>query len=176
MSRRLVVALVTVGFLGSVVVAAPASQAESSTVCVGRGDAFELRPGLSMAAGSGTGVTVVAGQVQCTGPLDGYQPTGPITSRHFFTYGDHRANTCTHFEARGWVDYYVPTSNGIVVLRNNFTGGIKLSDPADAMVIHGDHLTGRAFVQSVEGDCVTTPLTKMEVGWVGQWHDKGRNR
>jgi hypothetical protein len=121
-----------------------------------------------------TGVTVAVGHVECTGPLDGYQPIGPITTRHFFTYGDRSPNDCTRLEASGWVDYFVPTVTGVVVLRNHFTGGIKASDPADAMVIHGDRLTGRAFVQSVEGDCITTPLTKMEVGWIGQWHDQRR--
>ena len=148
--------------------------AAANTVCVGRSDLARLSPGLSMTPGSGTGVTEVVGQVQCTGPLDGYQPVGPITTRHFFTYGQRGPNPCADFDAKGWVDYFVPTGTGVVVLRNNFTAAIRWSDPADAMVIHGDHLTGRAFVQSVEGDCVTSPLTKMEVGWIGQWHDKGR--
>jgi hypothetical protein len=176
MQLRLLVALVAVLIAVVAAPVTPRSWAVTNTICVGRSDKFELTPGLSMTPGSGTGVTVAVGHVECTGPLDGYQPTGPITSRHFFTYGVRSPNDCTRFEAKGWVDYFVPTATGLVVLRNNFTGGIKLSDPADAMVIHGDHLTGRAFVQSVEGDCITAPLTKMEVGWVGQWHDQPRTR
>jgi hypothetical protein len=172
MYHRRLVALVSTVVAAWTLPLTAVSSAATETVCVGRGDAFELNPGLSMTPSSGTGVTVAVGQVQCTGPLDGYQPTGPITTRHFFTYG----GTCSEFEGKGWVDYFVPTATGLVVLRNNFTGGIKLSDPADAMVIHGDHLTGRAFVQSVEGDCVTSPVTKMEAGWVGQWHDQGRTK
>jgi hypothetical protein len=174
MHRRRLVALVSMVVAAWTLPLTAVGSAAGNTVCVGRGDAFELSPGLSMTPSSGTGVTVVVGQVQCTGPLDGYQPVGPITSRHFFTYGYRGPNTCTHFEAKGWVDYFVPTASGVVVLRNNFTGGYKPSDPADAMVIHGAHLTGRAFDQSVEGDCVTSPWIKVEVGWVGQWHDKGR--
>jgi hypothetical protein len=172
MRGRRLVALVSTMAAGWTVPMTSAGSAEANTVCVGRSDVFELSPGLSMTPGSGTGLTVAVGQVQCTGPLDGYEPTGPITSRHFFTYG----GTCSEFEGKGWVDYFVPTATGLVVLRNNFTGAIKLSDPADAMVIHGDHLTGRGFVQSLEGTCVTSPVTKMEVGWIGQWHDQPRTR
>lgn len=170
-NRRLVV-LVSVIAAGWTVPMTSTGWAEANTVCVGRSDLYRLSPGLSMTPGSGTGATEVAGQVQCTGPLDGYQPVGPITTRHVFTYGQRGPNPCADLDTKGWVDYSVPTANGLVVLRNNFTGRIKLSDPADAMVIHGDHLTGRAFVQSVEGNCVTSPMTKMEVGWVGEWHDK----
>lgn len=173
--RRLLILVSTVVAAWTVPLTSVGSAA-ANTVCVGRSDLFRLTPGLSMTPGSGTGVTEVVGQVQCTGPLDGNQPVGPITSRHVFTYGDRVPNDCSRLEAKGWVDYFVPTASGLVVLRNNFTGGIKLSDPADAFVIHGDHLTGRGFVQSVEGDCVTSPLTKMEVGWIGQWHDGGRNQ
>ncbi|HEV3363244.1 MAG TPA: hypothetical protein VG795_03750 [Acidimicrobiia bacterium] len=170
MRGRRLVALVSTIVAGWTVPLNSPVWAEAKTICIGRSDAFVLRPGLSMTPTSGAGVTVAVGQVECTGPLDGHEPTGPITSRHVFTYG----GTCSEFEAKGWVDYFVPTATGLVILRNNFTGGINLSDPADAMVIHGDHLTGRAFVQSFEGDCVTSPVTRMEVGWVGQWHDKGR--
>ena len=172
-SRRLV-ALVSTVVAASTVPLATVRWAAANTVCVGRSDLFRLTPGLSTTPSSGTGVTEMMGQVQCTGPLDGHRPTGPITSRHVFTYGNRGPDSCSEFDAKGWVDYFVPTADGVVVLRNNFTGGVTLSDPADAFVIHGDHLTGRAFVQSVEGDCVTTPVTKMEVGWVGQWHDGGR--
>lgn len=61
-----------------------------------------------------------------------------------------------------------------MVRRNHFTATLyPLSDPANAGAFTGERLSGRAFIQSVEGDCVNSPLTSIEVGWIGTWHGKG---
>ena len=71
MSRRLFVALVTAGLLGSMLAAAPASLAESSTICIGRQDTMQLSPGLSLAPTTGPVNTVVDGTQECNGPVEG---------------------------------------------------------------------------------------------------------
>jgi hypothetical protein len=124
-----------------------------------------------MQPSSGTATTVVTGTVHCTGPVDGHQPTGAISTRHFFRYGYMDPDTCSDMEMAGWVDYSVPTKAGVIVVRNHFTETVKpFSDPARAFTFEGDRFSGRAFIQSTEGDCVTTPLTAIEFGWIARCH------
>jgi hypothetical protein len=174
MNRRLFVALVTAGFLGSVSAAAPASMAESSTICTGRQDTMQLNPGLSLEPTTGPVVTVVDGTQECTGPVEGYQPTGPIRTRHSFTYGYADPDTCGKITAKGWNDYFIPTAGGIVVLRNHFTGGLDPSSdpPANSGSFEGERTSGRFSLKPIEGDCVNSPLTRIEVSWISTWHGK----
>jgi hypothetical protein len=159
----------TAGFLGSVLAAAPASQAESSTVCIGRTDIMQITPGWSQKPTSGTVITVVDGTEECNGPVEGYQPTGPIRTRHSVTYGYANPDTCpTKLTVKGWVDHAIPTADGIVVLRNNITGGLDPSSDAPARwgTFEGDRDSGRFWFRPLEGDCIHSPMTRVEAGWI----------
>jgi hypothetical protein len=167
-SRRLLVALMTAGFLGAVLAAAPASQAQSSTTCIGRQDVMQITPGWSLEPTTGSMVTVVDGTEECNGPVEGYQPTGPIRTRHSVTYGYVDPDTCSRFTVKGWIDRSIPTADGIVVLRVYFTGGLDPSSdpPARWGTFEGDRDSGRFWFRPIEGDCVHSPLTRVEAGWI----------
>jgi len=174
--RRLRAALVTAAFFGSWLAAAPAGQAGSSTFCFGRADIVQLTPGWSFKATTGTGSTVVDGTQDCTGPLEGHQPTGPVATHHEFVYGQRRGSTCTDLDAKGWLDYAIPTANGVVHIRNNFTATLHpLSDPPGRSgTYNGDHDDGRFFLRPIEGDCVHSPLTRLEAAWISTWSSEPR--
>ena len=112
MSRRLRAALVTAAFSGSWLAAAPAGQAESSTFCVGSADIVQITPGWSLEPTTGTVSTVIDGTQQCTGPIEGHQPTGTMRTHHEMVYGYLQPNTCRDIDAKGWVDYSIPTADG----------------------------------------------------------------
>jgi hypothetical protein len=176
-SRRLLVAVVTAGFLSSVLAAAPASQAESSTICIGRSEILQIAPGLSRNPTTGTGITTANGSEECSGSVEGHQPTGTISTRHDMVYGYLDPDTCSGQEYKGWVDHSIPTAGGVVVIRNHFTATFEPSSdpPVTSGTFQGERLSGRFWLRPLEGDCVTTPLTRIEVGWIGIWHGKGRS-
>lgn len=123
---------------------------------------------------TGTITTVVNGTEECNGPIEGYQPTGTIRTRHSVTYGYLDPDTCSGVEGKGFADHSIPTANGIVVLRNPFTATFNpLSDPpARSGTFVGERFSGRFWLRPIEGDCVNSPLTRIEVGWFGNWHGK----
>jgi hypothetical protein len=175
-SRRLVVVLVTAGFLGSVLAAAPASQAESSTICIGRQDIIRITPGFSLEPTTGTASTVVDGKLQCNGPLEGYRPTGTISTHHEMTYGYLRSDTCSELDVKGAIDYSIPTADGIVVITNHITGTFHPSSdpPGKSGTFDGDYTSGRFWFTPMEGDCVHSPLTRLEAGWISTWRSERR--
>ena len=131
------------------------------------------RTSIGMEPSTGTVNTVVAGSEECNGPIEGYQPTGTIHTRHYFAYGYVDPDTCDAIEVKGWADHSIPTASGLVVLRNPFTAALKLSDPAHAGAFKGERFSGQALIRPVEGDCIHSPMIKMEAGWIGHWHGKG---
>jgi hypothetical protein len=172
MGERRLVALFTAGLLGAALTFAPVSRAASETTCIGRAEVFQINPGISMEPSSGMVMTVVAGSEECNGPVEGYQPTGTIHTRHVFAYGYVDPDTCSAIEVKGWADHSIPTAHGLVVLRNHFTAAMNLSDPAHAGAFKGERFSGQAVIRPVEGDCIKAPMTKMEAGWIGHWHGK----
>jgi hypothetical protein len=174
--RRLRTALVTAAFFGSWLAAAPAGQAESSTLCVGSADIMQITPGWSLQPTRGTGITVIEGTQECTGPLEGYQPTGPMRTRHEMVYGYLQPNTCSDIDAKGWVDYSIPTADGVVAIRNHVTATLHPSSdpPGKSGTFSGDHASGRFFLRPIEGDCVNSPLTRLEARWISTWDSERR--
>jgi hypothetical protein len=173
MGERRLIALLTTGLLGAALTFAPVSHGAPETTCIGRAEVFQLSPGISMEPSTGTVNTVVAGSEECNGPIEGYQPTGTIHTRHYFAYGYVDPDTCDAIEVKGWADHSIPTASGLVVLRNPFTAALKLSDPAHAGAFKGERFSGQALIRPVEGDCIHSPMIKMEAGWIGHWHGKG---
>ena len=176
MSRHLFVAVTTAALFGSGLMAAPAGRADSSTTCFGRADIVQVVPGWSFEPTTGTGASVVDGTQDCTGPLEGHQPTGPVATHHEFVYGQRRGSTCTDLDAKGWVDYSIPTVNGVVHIRNNFTATLHpASDPpGKSGTFDGDHDDGHFFLRPIEGDCVHSPLIRFEAAWISTWDSEPR--
>ena len=174
MSRRRVVAMVVVGMLGiSVGVAPPASAAE--TECTGSAE-MTVSPGMSQEPTSGTQAGR-KGTEQCTGPLNGADPTGDPTVEWDGRYGTANPDTCAG-GGEGWgVAYHaVPTRDGARVVRNVFTitfGGLE--NGLMSGVFKGDYFSGTFTFRPLEGDCVTAPVTKVAVEFKGTWHDYRAN-
>lgn len=172
--RRLAI-LIATAILGFIWTDTSVSQAGLSTVCTGRAEMMELTPGWSIEPTTGTIMTVVNGTEECNGPIEGYQPTGIIRTRHSIAYGYVDPDTCSAQEVKGFADHLIPTADGILVLRNPFTATFNpLSDPPGTSgTFEGERFSGRFWYRPIEGDCVKSPLTRIEAGWVGTWHGKG---
>jgi len=170
-SRRVLAAVATAGILAAVGQPASAGQAEPSTICIGRQDIMQISPGWSSEPTTGTGATVADGTLECNGPLEGYQPTGPIRTHHEMVYGYLHPDTCSDLEVKGTLDYTIPTEAGIVVITNHFTGTFQPSSdqPGRSGTFEGDHTSGRFWLRPIDGDCVHAPLTRLEAGWISTW-------
>lgn len=146
-------------------------------LCIGRADIIQVAPGWSLEPTTGTATTVIDGKEECNGPVEGYHPTGPIGTHHEMTYGYLQPNTCSDLEVKGWLDYSIPTADGVVVIRNHFTGTFHPSSdpPGKAGTFDGDHSSGRFWLTPIEGDCVHSPLTRFEAGWIATWDSERRS-
>jgi hypothetical protein len=173
MSRRYLVAMLCPAALGGLIpIQAEASQ---STSCIGRAEVMLISPGWSSTPTAGTVETQARGIEECHGPMDGHQPTGPVRTHHSILYGWRDPDTCSTLEFKGHADHHIPTATGVVIIRNHFTGNL---DPVKEGVMtasfQGTKFSGRFGAQPLEGDCITAPLTRMEVFWQGTWHGTGR--
>jgi hypothetical protein len=95
----------------------------------------------------------LTGTAECTGTIDGATVTGPGS----FDVTIQEVANCTQLAGQGEFVLQVPTTDGTRTVAGTFdvTGG------SAGAVLTGD-LTGTAHVTEVlEGDCVTTPLTRV---------------
>jgi hypothetical protein len=160
-------ALITVLALASLVVlpAAPARAAETGPICVGY-DVLEISPGLSASEPSTGTVNHVGplGQENChAGDPLGYKATGPIGIEHHITY----SGTCAEPVLKGYALHHIPTAEGVKTIRNDFTAGLG--------TFEGRKFSGAYTVQMLEGDCMSTPLTKFRTDYVGYFNDNSRD-
>ncbi|MGH9035953.1 MAG: hypothetical protein ACRD0O_09320 [Acidimicrobiia bacterium] len=172
MSQRpagLVVGLV--GLVGLPLGIIPAVRAEPTTVCTGR-EVFRVAPGLSMEPTTGTIQTAgEPGSEECSGTVEGHQPTGTVRTVHSALYGYLDPDTCHALEVKAYADHSIPTADGVVTYRNHFTASFNPSkDGVMSGAFEGDHFSGRFSLRPLEGDCVNSPLTMFEGYWVGTWH------
>jgi hypothetical protein len=95
----------------------------------------------------------LTGTADCTGTIDGATVTGPGT---FAVTIEETAN-CTQLAGQGEFVLQVPTTDGTKTVAGTF----DVSGTSAGADLTGD-LTGSAHVTEVlEGDCVTTPLTRV---------------
>lgn len=169
--RSLLRGLVAVGLLGSVLTAAPAGQAQQATECNAKA-IMTMRPGISETPSSGTHIGR-EGTEECNGPIQGAEPTGSVAVDWDGRYGTSDPDTCSRGgEAWGVANHYVPTKDGTKTFRVIFTakfGGI--SGGLLSGTFEGDYFSGTFSVRPIEGDCVTSPITKADVTFKGTWHD-----
>lgn len=170
-SRRLHVSLLTVGLLGPVLAGAPPSHAQPATECTSE-MVMRLRPGISETPSAGT-ANGREGVQECNGPVLGEQPTGEIGHDFDGRYGTDGPDTCSG-GGEGWgvANHYVPTKNGTKTFRNIFTykfGGV--SGGIVSGTFEGDYFSGTFSIRPLEGDCVTSPVTKGDLTVKGTWHE-----
>jgi hypothetical protein len=95
----------------------------------------------------------LTGTANCTGTIDGATVTGPGT----FAVTIQETANCTQLAGQGEFVLQVPTTDGVKTVAGTF----DVSGTSAGAVLVGD-LTGTAHVTAVlEGDCVTTPLTRV---------------
>ncbi|MGH8973698.1 MAG: hypothetical protein ACRD0C_10905 [Acidimicrobiia bacterium] len=165
-------ALLATGLLVSVVTVTPTSRAESGTMCTGR-EIFRVTPGLTWSDPTTGTIKTAAdqGNEECSGPIEGHQPTGTVRTVHSALYGYLDPDTCGALEVKAYADHSIPTATGVVTFRNNFTASFNPGkDGVMSGAFEGDHFSGRFGLRPLEGDCVNSPLTMFEGYWVGTWH------
>jgi hypothetical protein len=179
MHTCLLVVSVAVALVGSVSTAASGAPngTQAETVCT-NGESREVisfTPGVSETPTVGSWFSSGdVGTEECTGPVLGYEPTGPVTIRHNGgRLGTNDPDTCsTGGEGFGVATHTIPTKNGTKTIVNTFTftyGG--LSHGAITGTFEGDYYSGTVVFEVLEGDCVTKPITKARIAFAGTWHD-----
>jgi hypothetical protein len=133
---------------------------------------MRLRPGISETPSAGTAYGR-EGVQECNGPVLGEQPTGEIGHDFDGRYGTDGPDTCSR-GGEGWgvANHYVPTKNGTKTFRNIFTykfGGV--SGGIVSGTFEGDYFSGTFSIRPLEGDCVTSPVTKADLTVKGTWHE-----
>ena len=138
--------------------------------------AFEiiLDPGLSMEPSTGMHFSDGPGTLDCHGPVNGAQPTGTGTLSEDGPYGTVDPDSCTSGgEATGTDHLTIPTADGPQQINSEFTAVFgKLSNEGGVV---GGEFTGTRFSGTfkftvVEGDCVTSPVTRVRLTGEGLIH------
>jgi hypothetical protein len=144
--------------------------ASAATSCQVR-DALKANPGLSTKSSKGTvksNPTKGPNDVKCNGTVEGAKVTGPGKISTDADYGDESANgsTCTTPEGRGdgVQTITIPTDKGMKTIKNTFTFTYR-SNPKGVwdIEVKGDKFSGKGTAHPTSGDCVSKPVTELEV-------------
>ncbi|MGH9035223.1 MAG: hypothetical protein ACRD0O_05610 [Acidimicrobiia bacterium] len=175
MYRRTIITLVVLAILGVVPLGtAPAGAAERTaenphpddTHCLAEFD-IVLSPGLSSVPSSGTLTTNgETGTITCEGPIKGYQAVGLGRRGEVGRYGTDGPDTCASGgEAEVSFSFTIPTAGG----DQHVVGTLTVDyGPLEGGNFYGGTLTGPQMygkfeVVPLEGNCVTTPVTRVHV-------------
>jgi hypothetical protein len=133
-----------------------------------------LDPGLSMEGSTGRHFSDGLGTIDCDGPVNGHPATGSGTLGEDGPYGTEDPDSCMAGGEGTGIDYLtIPTANGPQKIASEFTVTFgKLSN--EGGLFHGE-FTGSRFngtfeFRALEGDCVTSPVTKAAVRGQGVIH------
>lgn len=125
-----------------------------------------VSPGLSNAPSSGTFTSNgETGTITCHGPINGWQPTGIGSRAEAGDYGVKDPDTCGGGEASFTFSFTIPTVGG----NQHVTGtGTATYGPLQGAAPYGGTFTGERMygkfqATPVEGDCVTSPVTKIHL-------------
>lgn len=148
---------------------APASvtAAESGTECEATFD-LVIEPGFTSEPSSGTfgPLNGEPGTIECEGPVNGEEPTGPGTWTVSGNYGAEDGASCqSGGEGDGTQEWSVPTDGGEeqVVNEITFTFGALQGGGGFGGEFVGDTYDGDFEVTPKKGDCVSEPLTEITV-------------
>ena len=158
------VLLTVIAALAAVVGFASGGSAAGPTSCTFTVD-LTMSPGLSHQGTSGTldsgGQT---GTVNCDGPVDGHQPTGPGTFGTTGRYGTQGPDGCaTGGEGDGTQDFTLPTAGSSTSVRNTMTFNYGAKDGGVGGDIKGDRYSGTFEVRPKKGDCFNSPVTEITI-------------
>lgn len=163
--------VLAVGLLTAVLSTAPVSGAQQPTEC-NTTTVLNFRPGLSETPGSGT-YNAREGTEECNGPIQGEQPTGPVSVDLDGRYGTSDPDTCSEGgEAWGVAKHNVPTKDGTKTFTVIYT--VKFGGISGGLVsgtFNGDYFSGTFTFRPVQGDCISAPVTKAELKFKGTWHE-----
>lgn len=160
--------LATIGMAGlllAVPMVTEEATAESGTVCKARAD-FTFSPGFVREGNTGTWTTGgETGTVTCDGPVNGKTPTGPGTYGASGKYGTEDPDDCSNAEGVYQNSITIPTADGPQRVTNegDWTAGAFQGGGAFGGTFTGKTADGSFESTPKEGDCVTKPLTKMDI-------------
>ncbi|MGH8990146.1 MAG: hypothetical protein ACRDZ7_01300 [Acidimicrobiia bacterium] len=135
---------------------------------------MDFSPGFWREGNSGTLTTNgETGTVTCDGPVNGKQPTGPGTFGASGRYGTEDPDTCSDIEGVFENSSTLPTGDGEENFKNKGTwaAGTFKGGGAFGGDFSGDRANGTFEATPKEGDCVSAPMTKLNV--VVRWTEKG---
>jgi hypothetical protein len=127
-----------------------------------------LSPGLSIQGSTGSFTVATVKTMECHGPMNGRTPTGVGSyGEEPGRYGTQDPDTCQDGgEGDGMFFASIPTADGDVELRApyTFTFGDLTTNPGFVSgEFKGDGVRGTFKVRPLEGDCVTSPVTRVDV-------------
>ena len=143
------------------------SQAGDEVHCVNVHEVV-LSPGLSVQGSAGSITAPVVETMECHGPINGRMPTGIGSyGEEPGRYGTADPDTCQDGgEGDGVFFASIPTADGDLELRApyTYTFGDLVSNPGFVSgQFKGDGVRGTFKVRPLEGDCVTSPITRVHV-------------
>ena len=160
--------LATIGIAGlllAVPLVADEATAESGTKCEARAD-FVFSPGFFREGSTGTWTTNgETGSVTCDGPVNGKMPTGPGTYGASGRYGTDNPDDCSNAEGDYQNSITIPTADGPQRVTNQgpWAAGAFQGGGAFGGTFKGETADGSFESTPKEGDCVTKPLTRMDI-------------
>lgn len=158
---------VALALVGMVVPGCHSAQAGDEVHCVNVHEVV-LSPGFSIQGSSGSFTVPIVKTMECHGPINGRTPTGVGSyGEEPGRYGTEDPDTCQDGgEGDGVFFASIPTTDGDMELRApyTFTIGDLTSNPGFVSgEFRGDGVRGTFKVRPVEGDCVTSPVTRVHV-------------
>ena len=133
-----------------------------------------LDPGFSAEPSTGTHRSEAPGVLNCDGTVNGSPVTGAGSLTDEGPYGTDDPDTCTDgTEGTGIDRLTVPTRDGPqqIESRYGYTAGKRSNGGPFRGEFKGTRFTGSFTFRVLEGDCVTKPVTKVELDLQGLIHD-----
>lgn len=133
-----------------------------------------LDPGFSAEPSTGAHRSEAPGVLNCDGAVNGSPITGAGSLTDEGPYGTDDPDTCADgTEGTGIDRLTVPTRDGQqeIESRYSYTAGKKSNGGPFRGEFTGSRFTGSFTFRVLEGDCVTKPVTKVELNLQGIIHD-----
>jgi hypothetical protein len=166
MKQRTLVCSLTLALLASLTSTAPVARAGRELHCTSVHD-DDLAPGLSIRPSSGTLKPIAGSTIECHGPVNGHDPTGPGPYYEEARYGTKDPDTCQEGgEGDGVFTFTVPTRAGDQKITRAFTftyGELSTRGGLVSGQFQGDGFRGTVDVTPLKGNCVVEPVTKIRV-------------
>ncbi|MGH8994104.1 MAG: hypothetical protein ACRDZ7_21555 [Acidimicrobiia bacterium] len=158
--------LVVLALIGVLAPSGPA-RAGDEVHCVNTHD-VAISPGVSLQGSAGSIDVTPVPTMECDGPVDGRMPTGAgWYGEETGRYGTEDPDSCqAGGEGDGVFFATIPTSEGDLELRApyNYTFGDMTTNPGYVSgEFRGDGVRGVFKLVPVEGDCVSSPITRVRV-------------